>query len=456
MSRNSHLRSVLGCALVVALGCSGEAIELEGPLSLAQQPLDMAAGVIVQQDAGIVDAGTADAGTADAGTADAGTVDAGDPVICLAPTSSTGILNDYDLSYYPWSDDPGGLVVIPPHDVEFPSLEEALQSLGVDPRMEVTPEGDICFNVLDSQGQEQTVCPPEDELPLWDLDLVATQLKTGETQAKSPTGGTEPPPRDGGVGDGGVGGGGDGGTASTENCCMCTYQHVPACAGLNREQCGKNSDCTWPGDGPCVGYFENQCKEWKAQQDAAGWCTRKVVVAEPPTGNEFPKGVCKAFRIKRYGHSSFPSGCQKIQNMVRVCVNAQPTCSEFDVDYDGCSTFEDLAGAAGYMKKIVPTLGGSQCVKVSANQCMSSRSCQTRFNYTITSNGTCSERPGPCKIGEFCYGGISKTCWPEGDHGKVAMCSTETGIKAQTCCCETVDANGVRKDCKFKEGRTCN
>src|SRR4051794_11107466 len=86
---------------LIAVGCGPTEIPTEETFQTVAQR------AIARADAGIdvIDAGAtpADAGSAsDAGSAagDGGVVDAGTPTVCPAPTSTTAVLNDYDLSYY--------------------------------------------------------------------------------------------------------------------------------------------------------------------------------------------------------------------------------------------------------------------------------------------------------------------------------------------------------------------
>jgi hypothetical protein len=41
--------------------------------------------------------------------------------------------------------------------------------------------------------------------------------------------------------------------------------------------------------------------------------------------------------------------------LVHICVDTQPMCGDFDVDFCGCSTFSDIASAHRYMQKIAPS-----------------------------------------------------------------------------------------------------
>jgi hypothetical protein len=185
-------------------------------------------------------------------------------------------------------------------------------------------------------------------------------------------------------------------------------------------------------------------------KDAAqtGWCTKTKITAEPVSSPAFPRGSCKSFRTARFGHANEVVGCTNLLELARVCVGDQPSCSDFSIDYGGCRTFYNLSTAREYMEKLKKLLGGNQTVSVSANQCIanSDGTCQTRYNFIVSSTFVQEPKPGPCIIGESCSGD---------DHKKTSTCGTANGRKTQTCCCTKFTQDGYGLNCTFVDGRSC-
>jgi hypothetical protein len=232
---------------------------------------------------------------------------------------------------------------------------------------------------------------------------------------------------------------GDGGVPPKKNCCVCQYWDVPACNGKTTDaDCTAASpDCLWT-DGTCKPRHLKDCENWAAQQAQKDFCDAVAIV---PLGGDPTGGLkgCTRFRYQYEGHGQT---CQDLANRVLVCINREPACSDFQFDDDGCMTFANIADARGEMERIVRALGGSQCVSVSADQCSASTICQSRYIFTITTNGICN-KPGPCNAGGFCY-----------TQGETALCSTDNGITSKICCC-TDPANNT--GCTWKVGtRSCN
>lgn len=218
-------------------------------------------------------------------------------------------------------------------------------------------------------------------------------------------------------------------------CCVCQYWTNGRCGGLDQATCGKTRDCTWF-QNKCMPRHEKDCINWMADAAQKDCDEKKTIVAgQDPTGG---LRDCTSFRYNYEGHGL---GCNNLAQRIKVCVNRLPQCTRFDIDDTGCSTFNDLAAASTQMQTVIASLGGDQCVNVSANQCTASNVCQSRYVYTINSK-TCTGQPDPCNNGAKCH-----------KHNEVAQCRQNNQNTVQICCCDTINDT---KNCQWEAGhRSC-
>lgn len=218
-------------------------------------------------------------------------------------------------------------------------------------------------------------------------------------------------------------------------CCVCEYWSNGRCGGLDQATCGRTRDCQWA-DRKCMPRHEKDCIDWMANAAQKDCDEKKIQLrGADPTGGL--RG-CTKFRYNYEGHGL---GCNNLTQRVKVCINKLPQCTRFDIEDTGCSTFNDLAAANTQMQTIIASLGGEQCVTVSANQCTASNVCQSRYTYTINSK-TCTGQPDPCNSGGRCHA-----------HNEVAQCRQNNRNTVQICCCDRITDT---KNCAWEVGnRMC-
>ena len=230
--------------------------------------------------------------------------------------------------------------------------------------------------------------------------------------------------------------------AAPKQCCVCQYWDVknPSCgASTTATACGTNPDCRWTAAGVCQNRHERDCDTWMKQQVAAGKCDAVAILPSngPPNPGGNPTGGlqgCTSFSYDYEGHSN-THRCENYTATAGVCITAFPGCSNFSFTNNGCATFSNLGAALQQAQAIQALLGGSQCATISANQCYSSESCNTQYEYTVTPTGTCGKPLSPCIDGGLCH-----------KQDQTAVCTTPAGPATERCCCD-----GAGKNCTFRK-----
>lgn len=206
------------------------------------------------------------------------------------------------------------------------------------------------------------------------------------------------------------------------SCCVCSFDPNENCDQDNEEDCtaADGKFCVWR-DGECIPDDQNFCEQWIEAME----CTQEAIVEEPSDG--FPFEGCDAIFIQSHGHGD-PEMCEQIVQLVEVCLEANPGCTEIDINIARCQVFHDLEAAQEHMEQIQDMLcDGTTCI-ISGHQClMYPETCETLCTYTITPD--CIEiSPGPCNDGMACE---------LEEHGDSALCTDEDGNDThQLCCCD--------------------
>ena len=169
---------------------------------------------------------------------------------------------------------------------------------------------------------------------------------------------------------------------------------------------------------PCCvcNYFKSDKDDFKSCCDS--WfntngnnCSQKaynVVTYDskknPPMNLGDPTGGLKNCTSLTSHYCGHGIGCQNAFKIIAVCLETFPGCS-LNLDLKGCKIFKSIEEANTYEMKVQANLGGSQCVKISANQCNDASgygSCtESKYIINITSNGVCGQGSA-CNFGEYC------------------------------------------------------
>jgi hypothetical protein len=162
----------------------------------------------------------------------------------------------------------------------------------------------------------------------------------------------------------------------------------------------------------------------------------------PPKPTVDPK-MCSSYRDWRRGHGW---GEEYFVEHIVVCLKAfgdSQTCNDFWFTDGGCSVFKNLDAAREEVQRITKELGGTQCVRVQANQCWASLNNSNYYQFTLLPTGLCNETAQDCNFGGHCPSEALQS----------AVCKSDTGeLVWQTCCPNLLTPLGWRT---WVEGRDC-
>jgi hypothetical protein len=189
-------------------------------------------------------------------------------------------------------------------------------------------------------------------------------------------------------------------------CCVCSHFADTRCNSKSYWSCGKN--CEWTG-GMCEPSktFKTWCDNW-FKSDETKDCTEKehneiqydgMVYLGDPTGS---LRNCDSVKNKYFGHGL---GCEQTFKYITVCVDSDDP-DDFNFDFQGCHTFQDLSAAYKYAGEVKTKLGTSQCINITADQTSVSADYEdecsrSAFNIKITKKKTCG-KAGTCNFGAIC------------------------------------------------------
>ncbi len=229
-----------------------------------------------------------------------------------------------------------------------------------------------------------------------------------------------------------------------DSCCVCNYWSSKNCESLTEEDCPEHF-CQWDSTANiCRSYTASNsvigiqcCDDWLNSPEQINCKNKRLnkLTRDMKDGSlDFgdPSGgfaQCSSFKEKYCGHGL---GCRGISKKIAVCIDKYPTCSSFNFDDIGCSTFNSLKDAWSYMKNFESRLSPGQTILYSANQCTGISStgdpsvnpnCSTRTIFTITTSGT-STQHDTCNFGVKCDSLQS---------GEAAFCSIDGVSKCKQC-----------------------
>ena len=137
--------------------------------------------------------------------------------------------------------------------------------------------------------------------------------------------------------------------------------------------------------------------------------------------------ACKVFRYAYQGHGR---GMYNLGERLKSFLRKAPKrIARFEIDENSCSTFSCLKDSEDSLRSLIPVLGTSREMKVSANLCQADNvECQPRYLFRLDQNRIAGA-PGPClRNGSYCY-----------DHDTRVACQKDGRVTSELCCCNDKD-----------------
>ncbi len=236
---------------------------------------------------------------------------------------------------------------------------------------------------------------------------------------------------------------------STNKCCVCAYQEVPACADIQTQSGCVNyktsagiNDCAWTelGGGNCESRFQKFCSDRLSTDKTCD--VRRSITRTKNTDADIidilNNNSCKSLSVSIEAHGD-SDGCNTYRNTIEACMMCSPrSCSKYNFYYPGCSVFQNRSqvdNLAQSVQFLLNSLADTEVVTITANQVVGCEN-QTSETITITGQGI-NKNYGSCSLieNQKCWGHEFSSaqkqttiCTDSSGNNKTLMCCPATGI----------------------------